>query len=815
MKTKRALLVSLVALAPATATAAPALRKQLDVQGDVVLIGNTLGQDCALAPAPVVGTVGGCGSSTADTAPDVFWTADDPGPGQASANVSIGPKEARSTAVLAIPTGAKVVYAQLYWAATVAGPKGGTAATLEVPGGAATAVTAADTKYVDKGGGVVWYESSADVTAFVQTAGAGAFRVGAIDSLALANFNSSIVFAGWAMVVFYDDGGATTRNLALFDGLDDVASGQPASATISGFLVPNAGYDAKLGVVAWEGDDSVSGDALIFNGTTLSDAQNPADNFFNSTRSALGVPVSVVGDLPQTTGGPGALSGVDLDVVDVTALVKPGDTSASVSATSTGDTFGLGAFVTSISLLAPSMLGVKSVAGGPPYVAGGTLTYSIDVTNTGNDDAVGVVLTDVLPAGVTYAGGLSVTVSGATTALTAAPGDDAGDAAGGTVTVRLGAGADAAMGGTMAVGDKATVSFQVTIDAGTVGSVVNQASIVAAGKKGALPKPFPTTSDPTGGATPTVIVVDQCEDDSLCATPTPRCDTTAKPHACVACLGPSDCSGAAPSCDVGTHACVPCQPKGPLACADAAHPLCVTAGPLTVGSCVQCTPLDVSLCMGGACQADGTCGAAGMGGQGGGGAGGTAGAGGAIAGSGGVGGAGGAAGAKAGSGGTGGSAGAKAGSGGSAGAKAGSGGSGGAKAGGGGTGGAAGAKAGSGGTGGTGGSAGAKAGSGGAAGAMAGAGGKSGGATAGSGGAKAGNGGLGGAASGTAGAGGAGAGAPPVGDDVLEGTGCSVTSTAHAHREGFVFLALIGALLGRGRRSSTLRTRDRARRSPR
>jgi hypothetical protein len=50
------------------ASAAPALRKQVDVQGDFVLIGNTLGHDCGNAPAPVVGTVGACGI-------DIAWVA--------------------------------------------------------------------------------------------------------------------------------------------------------------------------------------------------------------------------------------------------------------------------------------------------------------------------------------------------------------------------------------------------------------------------------------------------------------------------------------------------------------------------------------------------------------------------------------------------------------------------------------------------------------------------------------------------------------------------------------------------------------------
>ena len=54
-----------------TAGAAPTLRVQFSQHGDMTWIGNTLAQECAgTARAPVVGTVGACGNSTGDSAPD-------------------------------------------------------------------------------------------------------------------------------------------------------------------------------------------------------------------------------------------------------------------------------------------------------------------------------------------------------------------------------------------------------------------------------------------------------------------------------------------------------------------------------------------------------------------------------------------------------------------------------------------------------------------------------------------------------------------------------------------------------------------------
>ena len=56
-------------------------------------------------------------------------------------------------------------------------------------------------------------------------------------------------------------------------------------------------------------------------------------------------------DRPQLPGTPGSLSGMDLDVVDVT--VASGAKSATVRVNTSGDKFWLGGFITSITTQAP------------------------------------------------------------------------------------------------------------------------------------------------------------------------------------------------------------------------------------------------------------------------------------------------------------------------------------------------------------------------------------------------------------------------------------------------------------------------------
>ncbi len=554
-------------LAAGNATAAPALRVQVEQKGDFLLVGNTLGFECAAGtPAPVVGTLGACGNQGInDTAPDIFWRSDSPMNGQAEANTGITVANARSTAILTIPAGATITHAFLYWGG-IATPAD-TTATVDRPGGFTQNLSAVTT-YTSSNNS---YQSVADVTALVQAQGSGAYRVSGVNTAALANVNQAVNFAGWWMVVFYSLGTDPLRSLALFDGFDPVSAGNNQNTTLSGFLVPPAFGSAKLGVVAFEGDNTLPGDGFLFNGATLSNAQNPADNFFNATRSFLGNPVSVAGDLPQLTGTAQSMGGVDIDVVDVTAQLVAGQTSAPIVATSTNDQYYLAGFVTSIPTFKPNFSTSQKSAldlNGGALVAGDTIEYTIVVTNTGSDTSVNTVLTDVLPPQVTYVPGtLQITAGANAGAKTDAAGDDQCDFVGatGTILCRLGTGATAAMGGQMLVNDTTTLVFHATVKPGASGTISNQATITAAGLQGAPPSDTPTDGNGNAsGSPPTDVVIDQCLIDADCAAPTPKCNVPATPNVCVQCLTGADCPGITPTCNAA-NACV-CIPSGDEMC---------------------------------------------------------------------------------------------------------------------------------------------------------------------------------------------------------------------------------------------------------
>lgn len=568
-----ALGAALLAGAITDANAAPKLRVQVDQRGDFILIGNTLGHDCAPGvPAPITGTVGACGSNTGDAAPDVFWRADSPSLGQAEANTTVAAANARSTAWLPLPAGAVPSHAFLYWAARRANVGTDTSVTLEREGIFSTSVTALEALPLTVSPNN-FYQSVADVTAIVQANGAGAYRVTGVESTDFINSNSSYHFAGWWMVVLYELAGDPLRNLVVYDGLDLIQSGSSQSVTLFDIVVPIAVASGRLGVVAYKGDAAVSGDQIFFNGgASLTDALNPATNFFNGTRSSLGAAGTMAGDLPHLPGTAQSLSGIDIDVVDVKSKLSAGQTSASIIASTSNDQYFLSGLATSIPTVRPHFGGASKTVtdlNGGSLLPGDQLEYAIVIKNNGNDTSQATLLSDPLPAGVTFVpGSLQITAGPNMGSKSDAALDDQGeyDAPTSTVVVRLGAGANGTQGGSLMVGETTAVSFKVTVNAGFFGTISNQATISSSGQQGALPKDTPTDGNGVGaGSPPTVIVADQCAADAHCSAPLPRCNTALIPKICVECLSNAHCPSDKPTCDGVTNTCV-CIPTGNEVC---------------------------------------------------------------------------------------------------------------------------------------------------------------------------------------------------------------------------------------------------------
>ena len=437
------------------------VRYQTNDTGDITFAANTLMTAPASDPA-AINAQNGIGSKVANN--DFIMTYVDVDSDSTTFNSS------RSNLVM--PAGSQVLFAGLYWGARTSGTTLNAATALRptvkfmTPGGLA---------YQTLTGSVIGtngndYQSFKDVTGLVTAAGDGTYTVANVQ----ARKDITDVYAGWSLVVAYRAPGDPARNLTIFDGYGTVAAKPASDSTvnipISGFKAPTAGLvKATLGFIAYEGDLKKTGDSVTFDGQTLSDAANPASDFFNSTISNRGALVS--------TKDPDYVNqlGYDADLIAADGIIKNGATSATITMTTGGETYYPGVVTSAIDIFAPEISVAKSVKdeNGGEVVAGDVLTYTMVVTNspTALDSAINVLLKDAIPTHTTYKPtSLKITSGANSGSKTDASDGDQAEFFSGTSAVQFqlgtGAGGYGTSGGRLTPGQSTTVTFQVTVNAG-------------------------------------------------------------------------------------------------------------------------------------------------------------------------------------------------------------------------------------------------------------------------------------------------------------------------------------------------------------
>ena len=349
-----------------------------------------------------------------------------------------------SSSQLDLPAGARVLFAGLYWGGYSA-KSARVSAGFRHGEGAYVPVVAEQLGTFGQSGQA--YGAYANVTKYVAAHGGGTYWVSNVTT----NVGNTDVHAGWSLVVAYANPADPPRNLTIFDGYLAVESGKASvTADVAGFLTPRTGpVRTAVGAVAWEGDVNLTGDQMLLNGRALSNNANPVTNVFNSTISTFGEYVDT--RTPANTN----LMGVDADLFGADATYLPnGSTSAQVKVTTNGDRILLSTLTFATELFAPNLEARKTVEdlNGGDVAAGDTLRYTIVTQNTGSDSALSVRLHDPIPEHTTYVGDSASAVNGV-----AAQGD-------GIVSGYLGSGAVVGTGGTLAPGETATLTFDVTVD---------------------------------------------------------------------------------------------------------------------------------------------------------------------------------------------------------------------------------------------------------------------------------------------------------------------------------------------------------------
>ncbi|ETT52803.1 DUF7507 domain-containing protein [Paenibacillus sp. FSL H7-689] len=337
-----------------------------------------------------------------------------------------------SAAILTLPAGSTVLYAELIWGGSYINGTVNLSAAINNP---VTFVTPAGTSSVtpdpltynqfDLGGGAAGYVRSANVTALVQNGGAGTYITGAVVGTIVITNDSTANHAGWTLGVIYQNPNLPFRNMSLRAGGVLVQStSPPVVTTLTGFATPLSGVlGGRILFSAQEGDANRTGDQALFGPSSatsvaLSGPNNLAANFFasqiNGDTGALNT-TGTFGTRNQINGAPGTniiggRQGWDITNVDVSARLINNQSSAVLTLTTSGDAYIVNANAIQVDINAPKItLAKATVAAGA--VAGDSILYSVTVTNAGTASAASVVLSDSLPAGLTFIPG-SVTVAG-------------------------------------------------------------------------------------------------------------------------------------------------------------------------------------------------------------------------------------------------------------------------------------------------------------------------------------------------------------------------------------------------------------------
>lgn len=380
--------------------------------GGMTYTGNTLGLDKA-SNSNQPGTSGSIGAFiTTNTALKV---------GNYPSGTTLDWTKNSSSAVLRLPTGSTVIYAELVWGGSYnyGGQNVSTslnnAVTFSGPFGSNSVSPSPSTAFTT-GSGENYYVRSADVTMMVQGGGAGTYTVGGIPATVSATENNANA-AGWTLAVIYGNPSLPSRNMTIFVGAELTSSSVSTTSSVSGFCTPGSGtISARMMVSAIEGDSNITGDQMQFGPTTgtlaaVSGTNNPVSNFFasqiNQDNGALDT-AGTFGSSNHTPGSAksGARQGWDITNVDVSARMQSNQSTAYARGTTTGDRYTITTIGLQINVGAPVFpTSVLSVDKTQTYI-GDTLTYTAILNNTaGSADAINIVFTSVPPSGTTFVSG--------------------------------------------------------------------------------------------------------------------------------------------------------------------------------------------------------------------------------------------------------------------------------------------------------------------------------------------------------------------------------------------------------------------------
>lgn len=277
------------------------------------------------------------------------------------------------------------------------------------------------------------YTAFYDVTDLVSAAKTGTYSVANIATFEGSDglTNPRIgYYAGWGLVVVYENAALPWRNITVFDGFGYVKGSSSSSnygtLNVSGFqAVQNGNVNIKMGFMAGEGDRSVTGDyfsiqrRLTSSFTPLSHASNSTDNFFNSSIFTGGnnrVPNNVDND------------GIDIAMFNLNnsdnVLINNNQTTTSFRYGSSGDyynifniTFAVDAYIPEVQVYNANE---SSVPNNGTVGPNQTIDFTSNIYNKGTEPITNGVVEIPLPHNVHYVSS-NVTIGSGTSVVWSHP----------------------------------------------------------------------------------------------------------------------------------------------------------------------------------------------------------------------------------------------------------------------------------------------------------------------------------------------------------------------------------------------------------
>lgn len=184
-----------------------------------------------------------------------------------------------------------------------------------------------------------FFSAFADITPLVLSSGNGIYNFSDLDltSVIPPYCTNTINFGGWAIVIVYKNNSLPLNQLNVYDGLEGIPN--EIDITLNSLNVID-NKDAKIGFIAWEGDNNISeNESLRINGNLIGNPPlNPVNNAFNGTNSFTGAT---------------DLYNMDLDVYNIQNNIHIGDSTAKIQLTSSRDVVMINTIVTKLNSQLP------------------------------------------------------------------------------------------------------------------------------------------------------------------------------------------------------------------------------------------------------------------------------------------------------------------------------------------------------------------------------------------------------------------------------------------------------------------------------